>query len=202
MADQIIELLELVKEDPAWLADFYSAVANSEMVLPKILCPGYPEPVPIWTQRHSDDTLAFDPQMNDYIPVRSSTVDRNWYYLLYSNPDVYKSVKTVLESKYQRAGRLVEPVEQNGRQIINIFHKRKKCVIINLFAPGSPHYVLSPEQMEIIRQRPVTAKPKKAGTEKETAPVVTNGDALAKLNYYRENTNSGQCCLSLQEHNH
>ena len=184
--DQIIDLIDLIEEDPAWLSEFYSAVANSEMVIPMILCPGHPEPVPVWTQRHSGDTIVFNPEINDYVPIRTSIIDPNWYFLVYSNQDVFKSVKPVLESKYHRAGRLVDPVAQNGRQIINNLYKRKRCAIINLFAPGSTHYVLSPEQMEIIRQKPVTAKPEKAGTEKETALVVPNGDALAKLNYYRE----------------
>ena len=49
MADQIIELLELIEKDPARLPEFYSAVANSDVVVPMILPPGRVNPVPlIW----------------------------------------------------------------------------------------------------------------------------------------------------------
>ena len=138
MADQIIELLELIEKDPAWLPEFYSAVANSDVIVPMILPPGRIDPVPVWANRHTSDTIVFDPELNDYVPCAPSSIDSTWYCLLYSNPDAYKSVKPILETKYKRLGHIVDPVVQNGRQIINIFCKNNNCAAINLFTSKSP----------------------------------------------------------------
>ena len=188
--DQIIDLLDVMEEDedPAWLSEFYSAVANSEFIVPMILPPGFLAPIPIWTELHSMDTLVLDPDIADYIPTGRSTYDRNFYNLLYSSPELYKSAKPVLHGKYKNIGRIVDPVTKNGRQLINAFCKKKYCAVINMCVSGSRHYMLSPEQMEIIRRKSVTKKPK-APPEKEPPDNGANGGALVKLNFYLEKNN-------------
>ena len=167
MADQIIELLEIMEEDPAWLSEFYSAAANSELIMPVILRSGRGEPVPMATRQYSERNLVFNTFLNDYIPCGSS-IDGYLYCLLYSSRDVYESVKPVLYEKFQHLGTIMEPLVQNGRQIFNRFCRKKQCAIINLFAPGVPQYRFSFDQMEIIQRTPVIAKPKAA----LAAPVV------------------------------
>jgi hypothetical protein len=160
-SDQISELLELMNEDPAWLQEFYSAVANSELVMPLILHKGQGVPISIMMRCYTEDAVAFDPRVNDYVPLRPG-IDGNAYCLLYSNRDIYENIKPILESKIQNYGQLVEPVVQNGRQLINRCCKKKQRAAINLYADEVLQYKLSFEQMEIIRGKSLIARPKAA----------------------------------------
>jgi len=161
MSDQIVELLELMEDDPAWLSEFYSAVANSELIMPMLLRPGYGVPIPLLTRQFSESNLVFDPAINDCVPCGPS-IDGRLYGLLYSSREVYESVKPVLYEKYQRFGTILEPLEQNGRQIINRCCKKNQCAIINLFAAGMQQYRLNFDKMQIIQRKPLIAKPKTA----------------------------------------
>jgi len=156
-SDQIVELIELIKKDPARLQEFYSVVANSELVMPMILNSGQKTPIPILVRQYAKDAVVFDPVSNNYVPRRPG-VEGDPYCPVYSNHDVYNSVKQILESRTQSYGQIVDPVVQNGRQIINMCCKKKRCAAINLFADGEPQYLFSIEQMMIIQRKPVVAK--------------------------------------------
>ena len=163
--DQIIELLELLKEDPAWLAEFYSVVANSELIMPMVLYSTRNAPTPIIMDLHTEYTVVFNNVRNEYEP----RIPGDPFCLVYSNHDIYNNIKPSLESKIQNRGQLVDPVVKNGRQIINMCCRQKRCAAINLYADEVFQYQLTFEQMETIRQRPVIAKPK-AEPEKEQNP--------------------------------
>ena len=163
-SDRIIEILELMKEgkdDPARLAEFYSAVANSELVLPMILNSGQKAPIPVMFHKHTEKTVVFDPVNNDYV-ARRPGVGGEPYCLVYSSHEVYESIKQILESRTQRFGQIVDHVAKNGRQIINMCCKRKQRAAINLFAYEAFQYQLTFELMEIIQRTPLIAKPKAA----------------------------------------
>lgn len=194
-----LALMIMYPADPAWLQEFYSAVANSEMVMPMILCPGQGTPLPMATAVHTRDTGAafFNPRLNEYVSTFPG-IDGYIHCLVYSSQDIYNSVKQILHTKYEKLGLIVDPLVQNGRQIINICCKRKQCAIINLFTAGVPQYQLSFEQMQIIRQKPIIVKPKAVlamptAPEKEALPEVSHGDAptLPKQNHALEEMEIG-----------
>jgi len=183
-SDQIVDLLELMVEDPAWLSEFYSAVANSELVIPMILGHGRVSPNPITATLLHMDKAVFNPRVNRY--EARGTDPGCAYYLVYSSLDVYNSAKQFLDANFQCEGQIVDPLVRNGRQIINLFCKEKRCAVINLFAPAIHQYQLSFEQMEIIQRKPVIVRPKAApaAPEKETAANGSNGSNSDTLNIH------------------
>ena len=176
--DQVIEILELIEEDSSWLPELYSIVANSELIMPMVLRPGFADPAPMATTLYPKEYLTLNPEYNDYepcVPVAGGIINC----LVYSNRDIYNSLKQALDEKYKRFGIILDPLILNGRQIINICLRWKQCAAINYYAAGVPKYQLSFEEMRIIQRTPVVARPN-AEPPKKDPPNLAHGDTPQK----------------------
>ena len=185
-SDQIVELMELISEDPEWHSEFYSAVANSDLIMPMLLLPGHEKPSPMAVVEGDVQNPVFDTVITDaprgrnfrgqyFNPPPRPQVNRCFYCLVYSSWEIYEGVKQILYDKYQSLGKVIEPVTQNGRQFANQCCKKKQSIVINEFTACSSSYRLSFRQLEIIRGTRLIDKPK-------IAPEVALAEALTKQN--------------------
>lgn len=170
-SDPVVEILTLIEEegDPVWLPELYSALANTELTMPMLICPGQREPTPMAMTRHVVSREVYNAY---YEHFDDSTIDLDGmqFCLVYSSRDLYESVKEFLVKQYKRFGEIAPPLILNGRQIINKCCRLGQCVSINNYTSGAPKYDFSFDEMSIIQRTPVLPKPKPE-PQKEADPA-------------------------------